>query len=168
VGVAHATRIPQRWIEQGANLAKRIIVGNGMDVRRYERSIHNAMRVLTGLQTAKKVDTLWKRQGMQDVHALNQVEQAIHRQFPDFPFYHEPLHDLSDIYQLPPLDRRPIALDITNHVHISGKILGAKGALLLLRIENQPYYLNLKHLVGRKITLKETNTRILQTALDRF
>jgi len=168
VGVAHETRIPQRWIEQGANLARSIIVGNGMEVRRFEKALHNALTVFSGLRTSKKVDTLWKRPNTEEVQALAKTEEEITRRFPEFPFYHDQLHDLSAIYSLPLLDRRPIELKIKKNLQISGKILGAKGSLLLLDVGNLPHFVNLKHLLGRKIELKEANVMAMQTALDRF
>jgi hypothetical protein len=168
VGVAHETRIPQRWIEQGANLAKSIIVGNGMEVRRFEKALHNVLNVFSGLRTSKKVDTLWKRPNTEEVQALARTEEEITRRFPEFPFYHDQLHDLSAIYSLPLLDRRPIELKIKKNLQISGKILGVKGSLLLLDVGNLPHFVNLKHLLGRKIELKEANVMTMQTALDRF
>ncbi len=168
VGVAHNTRIPHRWIEQGANMAKRIIVGNGKEVRRFEKAIHNALNVLSGLKTNKKVNTLWKRPNKEEIYALARTEEEITIRFLEFPFYHDHLHDLSEIYSLPLLDRRPIELKIKKNRQISGKILGAKGSLLLLEIGNLPYFVNLKQLLGRKIELKEANRMAMQTVLDRF
>jgi hypothetical protein len=168
VGVAQHTRIPQRWIEQGANLAKRVIAGNGIEVRRFEKAIHNDLNVLSGLKTSKKIDTLWKRPSTEEVHALARTEEEITRRFPEFPFYHDHLHDLSEIYSLPLLDRRPIELKVKENLQISGKILGAKGSLLLLDIGNLPHFVNLKYLLGRKIELKKANVMAMQTALDRF
>lgn len=169
VGVAHKTRIPQRWIEQGANLAKRIMVGNGMEVRRLEKAVHNALKVLSGLKTIEKVDTLWKKRNVKaEALALAKIEEKIQRRFSSFPFYHEPLHNLSSIYNLPMLDRKPLELKVKENLKISGKILGAKGSLLLLSIGNLPHFLNLKQLVGRKIEQKEADVMNMQTALDRF
>jgi len=168
VGVAHDSRIPQRWIEQGANLAKRIVVGNGIEVRRFENAIHKSLNVLSGLKTDQKIDTLWKRQKGKEVDALVKAEEEIKKRFPEFPFYHEPIHDLSEIYNLPMLDRRPIELAARKDIQVSGKVLGAKGFLILLSIGDLPYFLNLKHLVGRKIHIKEASTMTMQTALDRF
>lgn len=169
VGVAHNTRIPQRWIEQGANLAKRIIVGNGMEVRKFENAIHKALDVLPRLKTDKKVDTLWKKQSIKaEVYALAKVEEEIKKQFPEFPFFHEAPHDISTVYNLPPLDRRPNEIKVEKNLPISGKILGVKGSLLLLSIGNLPHFLNLKCLKGRKIDLDGTDTTMMQTALDRF
>jgi len=168
VGVAHKTRIPQRWIEQGANLAKKIIVGNGMEARRFENTLHRALSVLPGLKTNRKVDTLWKREGVEEVNALGEAEEEIKRRFPDFPYCHDTVHDLSEIYDLPLLNRRPIEMKVKRDLQISGEVLGAKGSLLLLSIGDLPYYLNLKHLMGRKIVFRKADSMTLQTALDKF
>jgi hypothetical protein len=168
VGVAHGTRIPQRWIEQGANLAKRVIVGNGIEVRRHEKAIHNALNVLSGLRTSKKVDTLWKGPNTEEIHALARMEEEITMRFPESHFYHDRLNDLSSVYSLPLLDRRPIELKVEKDLQISGKILGTKGSLLLLEIGNLPHFVDLKHLLGRKIEPKEASVITMQTALDIF
>ena len=139
VGVAHNKRIPQRWIEQGANLAKRIIVGNSMEVRRIEKTIHRELKVLSGLKTSQKVNTLWKNQNIQaETQAIIKVEEEIKKRFPEFIFFQESLQNLSQIYKLPAMDRRPLQLKVKKNQQISGKILGAKGSLLLLKVGNLP------------------------------
>lgn len=168
VGVAHETRIPQRWIEQGANLAKRIIVGNGIEVRRMEKTIHKTLNVLSGLRTNKKIDTLWKRSDTEEIHALTRIEEEITKQFPESNFCQDHLHDLSEVYDLPSLDRRPIELEVEKNRQISGKILGAKGSLLLLEVGNLPHFIDLKQLLGKKIEPKKVDMMTTQTALDRF
>ena len=148
---------------------KRVIVGNGMEVRRFEKVIHNSLNVLSGLKTTEKVDMLWKKQNMEaEAHALAKVEQEIERSFREFPFFHEPIHNLSKVYNLPPLDRRPLELNVKGNLQISGKIVGVKGSLLPLSIGNLPHFLNLNRVVGRKIKLEEANTMTMQTALDKF
>ncbi len=168
VGVARDTRIPKRWIEQGANLAKRIIVGNGMKIRRFENTIQNTLNVLSGLKTNKKVDTLWNKNIDAEVHDITKVEEEIKKRFPDLPYYQETIHDLSNVYKLPKLDRRPIELKVNKNLKVSGRILGVKGSLLLLNFGDLPYYINLTRLLGRKIELKKHNTMIMQTSLDKF
>jgi len=168
VGVAHGSRLPQRWIEQGANLAKRIVVGNGIQVRKIETLIHQSLDVLTGLRADEKVDTLWQHQPEQEAHALRRVEATIRDRFPDLPFYEDPLHDLNDVYRLPELHRRPITLKVRRNLRIAGTILGVKGPLLLMSLDDAPYVLNLKRLIGRKLVFKEIDAMNLQTALDRY
>lgn len=168
VGVAHQSRIPHRWIEQGANLAKRIMIGNGMEVRRFEATIHKSLNVLSGLRTSMKVDTMWKTQTKKEVFALTNMEEQIRQRFPDFPTYHEALQDLSPIYALPSLDRQPLKVMIKKNQQITGTVMGAKGALLLLRVNGLPHFLNLKHLIGRKITLNRAEGTGSQRVLDEF
>ena len=168
VGVAHQSRIPHRWIEQGANLAKRIMMGNGMDVRRFEATIHKSLNVLSGLRTSKKVDTIWKARTKKEVLALANMEEQIRQRFPDFPSYHEALQDLSPVYALPFLNRQPLKLKIKNNQQITGIVMGVKGALLLLRVNGLPHFLNLKHLIGRKITLNTIEGTGSQRVLDEF
>jgi hypothetical protein len=168
VGVAHGSRLPQRWIEQGANLAKRIVVGNGIQVRKIETLIHQALDVLTGLRADEKIDTLWRHQPAREAQALHRVEATIRDRFPDFPFYEDSLHDLDAVYRLPALHRRPITLKIKRNLRITGTILGVKGPLLLVSLDGSPYVLNLKRLIGRSIVFKDIDAMNIQTALDRY
>jgi hypothetical protein len=168
VGVAHQSRIPHRWIEQGANLAKRIMIGNGMDVRRFEAAIHKSLNVLSGLRTSKKVDTMWKAQTKKESFELANMEEQIRQRFPDFPAYYEALQDLSPIYALPSLNRQPLELKIKKNQQITGTVMGTKGALLLLCVNGLPHFLNLKHLVGRKIMVNTTKGMASQRVLDEF
>ncbi len=167
-GVAHQARIPHRWIEQGANLAKRVLTGNGMEVRRFEAAIHSSLKVLAGVRTSQKVDTLWKAPTTAEAATLAKMATQIQQRFPDFPAYQEALRDLAPIYALPPLDRQPLNVTVQSHQQIAGTILGAKGALLLLEVDGLPHVLNLRHLVGRKITPKRANGIASQRVLDEF
>jgi hypothetical protein len=115
-----------------------------------------------------KVDTMWKAQTKKEAFALANMEEQIRHRFPDFPVYHEALQDLSPIYALPSLDRQPLKVKIKKNQQITGTIMGAKGALLLLRVNGLPHFLNLKHLVGRKITLNTAEGTGSQRVLDEF
>lgn len=169
VGAAHNTRIPLRWIEQGANMAKRVVVGNGMEVRRFEKAIHEAVDVLPNLRTDRKVDTLWKTGHIEaEDNAIAKTEKEIRARFPDFPFFQEPTYDLTETYNLPILDRRPVEVKVKNNLRVSGRVLGVKGSLLLLALGDVPHFLNLDVLIGRKIEMKESDVTNMQTALDRF
>lgn len=148
-------------------MAKRVIIGNGMEARRYEKAIHRALNVLPAVRTEKKADTLWKQQDIEgEADALAKAEQEIKRRFPEFPFYHELPHDLSTMYNLPSFNRRLIEIEIRENQQVSGKILGVKGSLLLLEKSSLPYFINLNDLLGRKIQLNEDSKLIMQTALD--
>ncbi len=167
-GVAHRSRIPHRWIEQGANLAKRILTGNGMDVRRFEAAIQSSLRVLAGVRTSQKIDTIWKASTTVEAATVATMETQIRQRFPEFPAYQEALQDLTPIYALPPLDRQPLKVTVQSHQQITGTVLGAKGALLLLEVDGLPHVLNLRHLVGRKVIPSRANGIASQRVLDEF
>lgn len=167
-GVAHQSRIPHRWIEQGANLAKRILIGNGMEVRRFEAAIQSSLRVLAGVRTSQKIDTIWKASTSAEATTVTKMEAQIRQRFPDFPAYQEALQDLAPIYALPPLDRQPLKVTVQSHQQVAGTVLGAKGALLLLEVDGLPHVLNLRRLIGRKITPNRVNSIASQRVLDEF
>jgi hypothetical protein len=140
-----------------------------MEVRRIEKTIHRELKVLSGLKSSQKVDTLWKNQNIQaETQTVIKVEEEIKKRFPEFTFFQESLQNLSQIYHLPAIDRRPLQLKVKKNQQIAGKILGTKGSLLLVKVGNLPHYLNLKQLVGRKIELNKTNAINIQTTLASF
>jgi hypothetical protein len=169
IGAAHKSRIPSRWIEQGANYAKRIIIGNGMEIRRFEKSIQDSLDVLSGLRTKKKIDTLWKHSMITDESdAILKTEKDVIKRFPIFPFFKDEIHNLNSIYDLPNLDRRPLELKIKDNTQVSGKILGVKGSLMLLDIASTSHFLNLNNIIGREIDFVKSNALIVQSSLDKY
>jgi hypothetical protein len=169
IGAAHKSRIPSRWIEQGANYAKRIIVGNGIEVRRFEKLIQDSLDVLSGLRTEKKIDTLWKCLRIDnEINAIQKTEKDITKKFPNFPFFKDETNNLNTIYGLPHLDRRPLELKVKDNTQVSGKILGVKGSLMLLDIANIPHFLNLNNIIGRKIDFGKSKAFIIQSSLDKY
>ena len=143
-------------------------MGNGIQVRKIESLIHQTLDVLTGLRADEKIDTLWCHQSTREAQALRRVEAMIRDRFPVFPFYEDPIHDLNEVYHLPPVSRRPIVLKIKRNLRITGTILGVKGPLLLMSLDDTPYVLNLKRLMGRKVAFKNIDAMKIQTALDRY
>jgi hypothetical protein len=169
VGVAHKSRIPIRWIEQGANLAKRIIKGNGIEVRRIEKQIHEETNVLAGLRTKIKLKTAWKHIDARfEANLLAETEKEIMGRFPCANYCKDNVYSLQGIYSIPILRAQPIEIRIRNQISISGTILGAKGNLLFLEKSRVPYVLNLKNMLGKRIRLANISNPILQATLDRF
>lgn len=169
VGVAHKSRIPIRWIEQGANSAKRIIKGNGFEVRRIERQIHEGIDVFSGLRTKTKLEISWKSiKHSFETALISETERKIRNKFPSAVYCKDTHHNLLSIYSIPVFDRKPIIIRVKNKTSVSGSIQGVKGNILFIKMNNLPYILNLKSLVGRKIRLTNIDNPVLQTALDRF
>jgi hypothetical protein len=144
------------------------MIGNGMELRQFETAIQTSLNVLSRLRTRMKIDTLWKTQTHHETIALAKVEATIMERFPEFSSYRESLHDLSQIYDLPDLERRQIELPVKDDRQITGEILGVKGSLLLLSVNDLPHFLNLTQLLGRKITFNDANDIVSQRILDEF
>lgn len=169
VGVSLANRIIKRWIEQGADMAKRILMGNGMEVRRFEKKIQDELRVRGVVKASQKVGTLWKAQNMERARQLlNRIEEKVMGIFPVSHQYHEPPKILTEEYNLPSFNRRPLELRVKDDLQIKGKILGVKGPLLLIERRNSIYFLKINQLIGRKIIPYEISFTKIQTNLEQF
>lgn len=168
VGVAHHSRIPKRWIEQGANLATRLLETNGREARRYETLIHDTFNVRSQIPTQYKFNTLAKPMITQETDAITQLADEIQKQEPTLPFYHDTIHDLTSIYGLPIFTHRPLLMSVSHQQLITGVILGVKGSVLVLQVQGIPHILNLRQLVGRSIVTTEGGPTVVQRVLDEF
>lgn len=168
VGVAHHSRILKRWIEQGANVATRLLETNGRDARRYEALIHDTLHVRSQVPTRLKHDALWNPMISQETVAITQLTDKIREQIPELHLYRDKIKNLSPIYGLPAFTHRPLPLPVTPQHPITGKILGAKGSLLVLQVQGLPHILNLHQLLGRSIMVTEAGARTVQRVLDEF
>jgi hypothetical protein len=168
VGVAHHSRIPKRWIEQGANVATRLLETNGRKARRYETFIHDTFNVRSQVPTQYKFDTLWKFMTQQETTAISTLVDEIQRQAPNLPFYQDTIHDLTASYGLPLFAHRPLLIAVAPHQLVTGMILGVKGSILVLQVHGIPHTLNLRQLIGRSIMISEGGSTVVQRVLDEF
>ena len=168
-GVSHESRIPKRWIEQGADIAKRVLVGNGREVRRFEKRIQDELGALRQVKAEQKINVM---EGTSDlaisIQLLNTLEDKVHEKFPKNHHFHEDSWVLSPYYRIPQLDRRPLELKIREGLKVSGQVLGVKGPILLLKVRGLPFALNLNRLIGRKIVTGEVSLTKAQTGLEKF
>ena len=168
VGVAHHSRIPKRWIEQGANVATRLLETNGREARHYETLIHDTFNVRSQIPTQYKYDTLWKAISPQEIAAISTLVDEVRRQDPNLPFYQDTIHDLTASYGLPLFAHRPLLIAVALHQLITGMILGVKGSILVLQVQGIPHILNLRQLIGHWIRIREGGPTIVQRVLDEF
>jgi hypothetical protein len=168
VGVAHHSRIPKRWIEQGANVATRLLETNGKEARRYETLIHDTFNVRSQIPTRYKFDALWKPMTPKEPAAISTLVNEVRKQAPNLPFYQDTIHDLTASYGLPLFAHRPLILTITPHHLVTGNILGIKGSILVLQVQGIAHILNLRQLIGRSIIISEGGPTVVQRVLDEF
>lgn len=143
VGVSNEKRLYERLLEQGADIGAKIAEGNGKICRQIEKKISNAgIKDMVGYQTK--------------IMALNRVHSEMLAQAHEFLKKSMPEHILSSIKILdfqkhyPKIEKSPIYLHIAP-MHLSEKIIGAKGQLLFFESGK---VINMKKLVARKINVQ--------------
>ena len=168
-GVSQGSRIPKRWIEQGADVAKRVLVGNGREVRRFERQIQDELGALRRVKASQKINVVRSDSDLEkSIRLLNTFEGEVHEKFPEAHRFHEEPRILSSYYPMHQLDRRPLKLRIREGLKVSGQVLGVKGPILLIKMMDLPLAINLNRLVGRKIDAEDVSITKAQTGLDKF
>lgn len=168
-GVSQGSRIPKRWIEQGADVAKRVLVGNGREVRRFESRTQNELDVLRRVKAEEKIDVLRSERDLEEsIRLLNIYEGKVHEHFPEAQHFHEEPRITYPYYRLNQLDKRPLELKIRGGGEVSGRVLGVKGPILLLEAMGLPRAINLRRLVGRRIDTDGVSRVKAQSDLDRF
>jgi len=168
-GVSQGSRIPKRWIEQGADIAKRVLVGNGREVRRFEKRIQGELGALRQVKADQKINVVRGDSDLEkSIRLLNTFEGKVHEKIPEANHFHEEPQILSSHYPMHQLDRRPLELRIREGLEVSGQVLGLKGPLLFIKMMDLPLAINLNRLVGRKINTEDVSITKAQAGLDRF
>jgi len=168
VGVTQGGRFVTRWVEQGADVALRVLTGNGSEVRRLERAIHTRLGISESVHAGAKVSALGKEDRTKlALRLLGETRDKIHAvASPDQRFHEDPWILLSH-YNVPALKQRPIPLRVEDNVNVVGEVVGVKGPILLLRNGGLYFALSLNALLGRSIEFTVDKFRS-QTGLEAF
>jgi hypothetical protein len=168
-GVSQKGRIPKRWIEQGADAAKRVLVGNGREVRRFERQLQDDLGALRRVKAKDKIDVVRSELDLEEsIRLLNIYEAELQELFPEDKHFHEETQIIYHYYRLDKIDSRPLELEIRGGREVSGRVLGVKGPILLLEAMGLPRAIRLNRLVGRRIDTDGLSRVKTQSGLDRF
>jgi hypothetical protein len=151
-GVSQGRRVEKRWIEQGADAARRVIAGNGREVRQYEKRIQDELGALKSVKAGDKMAFTDPRELEWGLRSLDERAEAVRRLFPSAKHIDEATTLLTPIYGLPETKIRPMEVKIRDNTLIVGKVLGVKGPILFLENSGIIYSVNLHALTGRKIT----------------
>jgi hypothetical protein len=150
-GVSQGRRVEKRWIEQGADAARRVITGNGREARIYEKRIQDELGALKRVKSEDKMSFTDPRELEWGLKRLQEHADALHTLFPEAKHVDEATTLLSPIYGLPQTRIRPIEVKIRDNTAISGKVLGVKGPILFLENSGIIYSFDLHALTGRKL-----------------
>lgn len=168
-GVSRGRRVLKRWVEQGADVALRVLVGNGMEVRRFESRIQRELGALNHVRSSLKVDPVRRQADVDAALALLEAFRGrVHGLFPETNHYNEEPQVILPLYGLPDFDKRPLQLRVKAGLEASGVVLGAKGPVLFMEMNGLPYSLQLNRLRGRRIETHGITPNSSQAGLDRF
>jgi len=159
----------RRWIEQGADVAMRVLVGDGREVRRFERRIQEEMGVLNHVRSIQKMDPVRRSTEIGEaVERLDKFRRGVHDTFPEESHFLEEPQVLLSLYGLPEFDGRPVGLRVKEGLQVSGTVLGVKGPILFLEMGGLPRSLSLNRLLGRRIETDGVEKVRTQSGLERF
>ncbi len=158
-GVSQGKRVEKRWIEQGADAARRVLVGNGREMRVYEKKIQDELGALKRVKADEKTAFTDPRELEWGLKRLGELTDKIHQTLPSAARIDEATTLLSPVYGLPQTKVHPVDMKIKDNVAMAGKILAAKGPILYLENTGIIYSVNIHALIGRRISedLKGSN-----------
>lgn len=167
VGTASERRVPKRWINQGADYSTLIAEVTGTQrARRIEKSIYTRFDYASRVNVKDKVDRLGSRISFDAAKSMiNKARERINEQMGHYESHYidSEVIDLDKIYDLN-FRRSPLKL---NGDVVKGRVVGAKGQLLIIENNGNNYYYSLKKLIGRKLNSTQRPVQ-LQSSLDGF
>ena len=167
-GVSQGRRVEKRWVEQGADAARRVLSANGREARVYEKRIQDELGALKGVKADAKMSFTDPRELEYGLKSLDAHAVKLRALFPSARHVDEETTLLAEAYGLPQTRVRPIEAKIRDNAAISGKILGAKGPILYLENTGIIYSVNLHALTGRKISDDLNGSRPSQSGLGAY
>jgi len=167
-GVSQGQRVEKRWIEQGADAARRVLKGNGREIRIYEKKIQDELGALKRVKADEKTsftDSVSLERGLKKIEEFT---EKIHKMLPPTARIDDTTKLLLPRYGLPKMKVRPIDVKIRDNVKVVGKILGTKGPILYLDNIGIIYSINIHALTGRKIVDDFDGSSSLQSGLSKY
>ncbi len=148
VGISYERRILERLIEQGADMGAKIgMVQDGMKVRQIEQKIKKELNIhdrITGLQ---KQDMLL---GNINIAAVNIFQAVAQLKKSGFTIQPE-IYNLQSIYRLAKIKDAPRKLEVKDGLEINGRVIAAKGNIIVFSGGNETFSLNAHRVVGCEI-----------------
>lgn len=151
VGVSFEYRLLERLVEQGADFGAKVgLVKDGKTARLVEQSIRRSLGITDRVTGHQKHENLFcdpNRCAAKIRGALSMLR------FSGFSRYLVPpeIYDLRTHYRLHEVVAQPARLDIAERTVVSGRIVAAKGNLLVLHNSSGYYTMNSHSLIGREL-----------------
>ena len=167
-GVSRDRRILKRWIEQGADAARIVLKGNGLEARRYEKRIQTKLGASNHVLSSQKIVPAKRASIDVSLELLENYSDRVYRLIPDADKVNEEPVNLLPFYRLPEINGRPMPLKVQPGLQINGIILGVKGPILYVEMASQTYALDTHRLLARRIEFGDFRPSNIQSGLERF
>ena len=149
VGISHEQRIMKRLVEQGADFGAKIaFVKDGKNVRETEQKVKNHLHITDRITGNEKQDMLFANPNLSVIRLSNAINKLKGN---GFPLIHPEIYDMRKYYRLENTPSKPKKIDIKTNTKIKGRVVSAKGNILVLENKNNFYSLNAHALIGREI-----------------
>jgi len=152
VGVSLDRRIIERLVEQGADFGARLMqVKDGKEVRIIERNIMNTLNITDRVRGNQKAERIFCNP---NVAMKNLYKNIINLKnlFPE-KLNNIEIHDLRNYYRLHNVKKDPKLLKVSNGIKLEGRVVAAKGNIVILNNQNMFYSLNAHEMVGREVEI---------------
>ncbi len=149
VGVSQGYRLLERLVEQGADFGARIAeVTDGKNVRVMEQEIKNYLGITDRMKGSEKQKMIFCNPNKAAVNILNATKKLSRN---GFSLGRIEIYDLRKYYNLQNVIAGPQKSDIKDGTKLSGRVVAAKGNILILRKGYDFFSANAHDLIGRDI-----------------
>ncbi|NHJ05773.1 MAG: DUF2797 domain-containing protein [Candidatus Heimdallarchaeota archaeon] len=162
VKVGSSTSPFRRWLDQGSDAGVCIAEGVGLEPRAVEYRIGLKLAYPMAIRINQKMKLLGKSFDQESIindikFAVNEVYDSIQS---DIMIPKEkllPITLMGELYgEIPLLETRPLVKKIgKENFHFSGKIVGIKGSIVVVKNEQTYYAFDLHSLIGRNINISD-------------
>jgi len=156
VGISQTYRFHERLIEQGADFGARIgSVTDGLLVRKYEQELAEYLDLPDRVRGEEKQSLLF---GDPNRSAASLLKTIIKLKKSGFSFLVNPqIFDFRHHFRINRIKKEPERLKIVEGQEINGKIVAAKGPIIILEKENEYFSINIHRLLGRELIPAKEN-----------
>ena len=148
VGISYEYRLLERLIEQGADFGARIVLArDGKNARLLEQKMKVFLNAKDRIRGKEKHATLFGNPN----NAVAKIYEAINKLKNNFNLLEPEIFDLRKYYKLQNVLTDPCILETKDNLEINGRMVAAKGNILIFKNQDKFFSIDANSLVGRNI-----------------
>ena len=148
VGISYEYRLLERLVEQGADFGANVLLKkDGKSARSLEKKIKTFLNAKDRIRRKEKHATLFGNPN----HAVAKLYEAIGKLKDAFNINDPEIFDLRGYYKLQNVLSEPTIIDVKDRFEIKGKVVAAKGNILIFRNHDKFFSIDTNSLIGRDI-----------------